>query len=150
MKKAAAGMAIFMILVVLAGSARAEGKADEAMAMVKKASACVQTQGKEKAIAQFNDPAGGFVKGEFYIFAVNLNDCITLANGGNPKLVGKSYCEMKDADGKYFQKEFMEVAKKGGGWVDYKWTNPETKKIGDKSTYVEQAGDMVLGCGFYK
>lgn len=150
MKLTAISMMVFLLLAVPAGNAWAEGKADEAKAMVKKAVAFVQANGKNKALAQFNDPSGGFVKGEFYIFAVNFNDCITLANGGNPKLVGKSYCEMKDADGKYFEKELMEVAKKGGGWVDYKWANPETKKISDKSTYVEQAGDMFLGCGFYK
>jgi signal transduction histidine kinase len=117
--------------------------------MVKKAVASVQANGKDKALAQFNDPKGEFVKGEFYIFALDMNG-VTVANGGNQKLVGKNLSEMKDADGKFFQKEFLRVGSAGGGWVDYKWTNPETTKIGDKSAYVEKAGDIVLGCGFYK
>jgi signal transduction histidine kinase len=38
-----------------------------------------------------------------------------------------------------------------GGWVDYKWINPETKKIGDKSSYVlPVSADVFVGCGIYK
>jgi cytochrome c len=38
----------------------------------------------------------------------------------------------------------------GKGWVDYSWTNPETKKIQAKSSYVAKAGEIFVGCGIYK
>ena len=75
----------------------------------------------------------------------------TLAHGTNPKLIDKNMTELKDADGKYFVKEFIEVANtKGKGWIDYKWTNPATKAIEPKSTYIEKVGDVLVGCGIYK
>lgn len=59
--------------------------------------------------------------------------------------------ELRDADGKYFVKELLEVAKsKGHGWVDYKWPNPVTTILDAKTTYVEKVGNNVLACGVYK
>ena len=39
---------------------------------------------------------------------------------------------------------------KGKGWQNYKWTNPQTKKIEDKTAYIEKVDDMIFGCGAYK
>jgi len=76
---------------------------------------------------------------------------VTIAHGGNAKLVGKDMLGLKDADGKFFIKAFIETAKsKGNGWVDYKWVNPQTNKIENKSTYVQKVDDYFLGCGIYK
>ncbi|MBI5387746.1 MAG: cache domain-containing protein [Verrucomicrobia bacterium] len=129
----------------------AAGPEDEALALTKKAVEFWKANGKEKAVAAFSDPKGGFVAGSLYVF-VNEFEGTTLAHGGNPKLVGKNMKDLKDADGKLFIQEMAEVAKKGGGWVKYKWTNPETKKIQDKATYVQaipEAGAYV-GCGIYR
>ena len=38
----------------------------------------------------------------------------------------------------------------GSGWVNYKWPNPLTNKIEDKSSYVEKMGDYFVGVGIYK
>jgi cytochrome c len=60
---------------------------------------------------------------------------------------------LKDADGKYFMREMVKVAQtKGTGWVDYKWTNPVSKKIEHKSSYVKRVGNenLLIGCGIYK
>jgi signal transduction histidine kinase len=57
----------------------------------------------------------------------------------------------KDADGKLFMKEMVDVGKmKGKGSIDYKWENPKTKKVEQKSSYVEKVDDVILGCGYYK
>jgi signal transduction histidine kinase len=49
-------------------------------------------------------------------------------------------------------REFIAVAKNPGqGWVDYKWPNPITNKIEDKSSYVEKLGDDYwVGVGVYR
>jgi signal transduction histidine kinase len=138
-----------MFCVVSMGAAASQ---EEAKALAEKAAIFAKTQGKDKALAEFNNPSGQFTKGELYIFANNWNgDC--LAQGGNPKLVGQNHLGLKDSTGKAFMKEFIEVAKtKGSGWVVYSWTNPTTKKIGAKATWVQkvEGADYFVGCGVYK
>lgn len=121
-----------------------------AVAMVKKAVAYLKTHGAEKAYAEFSNPAGQFKDRDLYIAVLDVKG-VVLAHGDNAKLVGKATIELKDVDGTYFIKKFLEVAhSKGSGWVDYKWPNPISKVIEQKSTYVERAGDVVITCGAYK
>ncbi|HYD60128.1 MAG TPA: cache domain-containing protein [Noviherbaspirillum sp.] len=139
----------FAAIMTLAAPAFADDAAD-ATAMVKKAVGYVKEQGRDKALAEFNNPSGMFKKGDLYIFVTDLQGKM-LAHGANPKLVGKDLIDLKDSDGKLFVKEYIDLAKsKGSGWSDYKWVNPTTKAIELKSTYVEKVDDMVVGCGIYK
>lgn len=147
----------FMIMMVVGllvfnglGLALASGSADEAKALVEKGIAFYKANGKDKALAEFSNPKGQFVKGELYIFIWDLKG-VVLAHGANQKLIGKDVSELKDADGKLFVKEGLELAKsKGSGWVDYKWTNPVNKKIEAKTTYVKKVDDLIFCCGIYK
>lgn len=140
---------ILVFAVAIALPAIADDAA-EATAMVKKAVSYVREQGKDKALAEFNNPAGMFKKGELYIFVTDLQGRM-LANGANAKLVGKDLIDLKDSDGKPFVRDYIDVARnKGSGWSDYKWVNPATKAIELKSTYVEKIDDLVIGCGIYK
>ncbi|HYD63509.1 MAG TPA: cache domain-containing protein [Noviherbaspirillum sp.] len=141
--------AVFVAAMTISAQSVADDAAD-ATAMVKKAVSYIKEQGKEKALAEFSNPAGMFKKGELYIFVTDLQGKM-VAHGTNPKLVGKDLIDLKDSDGKLFVKEYIEVAKtKGNGWSDYKWVNPNTKAIELKSTYVEKVDDLVVGCGIYK
>jgi cytochrome c len=131
-------------------AAAAHGSADEAMALAKKAVKYYKANGREKALAEFSKPNGEFVDRDLYITATGT-DGVTVAHGANAKLVGKNLMELKDVDGKAFIKSFVEVANtKGSGWVDYKWPNPVTKVIEQKSTYVEKVDNLVITCGIYK
>jgi cytochrome c len=126
--------------------------ADEAKGIVEKAIAYWKANGKEKAVAEFNNPNGQFVKGDLYVFVNDFSGLI-LANGGNPKLVGQNHLELKDPTGKYFNKESAEVAKtKGSGWVDYSWTNPATKKVQQKAAWVKRIDgtNIYIGSGIWK
>ena len=141
---------VILILVLGGQFAFAGGSADEAKSLVQKAVSFIKANGKDKAFSEFTNLQGKFIDRDLYIFVVNFKG-ITLAHGGNAKLVGKDMLGLKDADGKLFIQNFIEVAKsKGSGWVDYKWVNPVTKKIEDKSTYVQKVDDYFLGCGIYK
>ena len=93
-----------------------------------------------------------FLELSFGFFIKRFPDaCNVLAHGANQKLVGKNVAELKDADGKLFMKEMAEMAKKGGGWVDYKWSNPATKKVQAKSSYILPLDSgLFVGCGIYK
>jgi signal transduction histidine kinase len=66
-------------------------------------------------------------------------------------MIGKDLLEMKDPDGKFYVKERVEIAKsKGSGWQDYKFTNPLSKKLEQKTAFVEKVEDIIIGCGAYK
>ena len=118
--------------------------------MVEQAAAFLKVNGKEKAFAEFTNQKGQFAKDEVYIFVVDFKG-MTLAHGGNPGLVGKDMSASKDSDGKLFIKDMIEAAKTNGkGWSNYKWANPVTNKIEDKSSYFIKYDNVVLGCGTYR
>jgi cytochrome c len=125
---------------------------EEAKALTEKAAAYMKANGKDKSIAEFNNPNGEFVKGDLYIFALDFNG-VVLAHGGNPKLAGTSLLETKDPTGKYFVKEQIDLAKsKGSGWLEYNWTNPATKKIQNKKSWIQriEGTDIYIGCGIFQ
>jgi signal transduction histidine kinase len=69
-----------------------------------------------------------------------------------PSLNGKDLKDIKDADGVYFIREFVNVCKKNGsGIVRYKWENHKTKEIEDKISYVFtfEPFDWIIGTGEY-
>jgi signal transduction histidine kinase len=136
-----------------AGAARGEekpGTADEAVAMVKKASAFLKANGREKALAEISNPRGRFVDRDLYVTVYDMAGTC-LAHGFNPKMVGKNMLDLKDPDGKPFIKERSEQAHtRDQFWVDYKYINPTTKQIGAKSMYTEKVGDLLVSCGVYK
>ncbi|MBA4390862.1 MAG: histidine kinase [Syntrophus sp. (in: bacteria)] len=139
-----------LFILSTASDLYAAGTAAEAKVMMEKATAFLKADGKEKAFSAFDNPQGQFVKDDLYIFVIDVTG-MTLAHGGNPKLVGKSLIGLKDSDGKPFIKGLIDAANaKGTGWFDYNWTNPTTKKVQAKSTYFQKVGDLVFGCGIYK
>lgn len=141
-------MVTMLALLGCIGVASASQK-DEAKGLVKKAVALIKEKGNEKAFAEINNPAGKFVKGELYVFVFDAKG-IVLAHGATQKLVGKNMHDLKDSDGRFFVQDILKAGKPGGGWTEYNWSNPATKKIAAKTTYVEPAGDSIVGCGFYK
>lgn len=131
-------------------AASGKGSADEAVALVKKAVAYIKANGKEKAFVEFNSSSGSFKNHDLYIFVMEMNGVIS-AHGANPKLIGKNLSVVKDVDDKQFVKSFIDTANgKGKGWIDYKWSNPMTNAIEEKSTYIEKTDDIMVGCGIYK
>lgn len=149
MKKMLVFFVIGVFMFCLSGYLYAAGTAAEAKAMVEKGATYLKANGKDKAFKEFTEGTQ-FKKEDLYVFVIDMKG-ITLAHGGNPKLVGKDMSGLKDADGKLFIKDMIDGASgKGSGWSDYKWTNPVTKKIDPKSTYFLKVDDVILGCGIYK
>lgn len=127
-----------------------EQNQNEAEAMVKLAAAYLRANGRDKAFSEFSKPAPQFKNRDLYINVIDLHGN-TKAHGENPKLIGRNLIDIKDADGKHFIKNFVQVAKNTGrGWVDYRWTNPVTAVVESKSTYIEKVDDYIIGCGIYK
>ena len=138
----------FALSMAVAGEKR--GTPAEAEALVKKAIAYVKANGKDAAFAEFSNPKGKFVDGDLYIFVYDMTGKC-LAHGGNARMVGKDLIDLKDADGKSFVKERVDIATSTGkGWQNYKWNNPAVNKIENKTAYVEKCDDVIVGSGAYK
>jgi cytochrome c len=141
---------VVMVAGVLVLPGVASAGLDEAKAMVEKAAAYYQANGKEKALQEFNNAKGEFVKGEIYVFAYDAGGTV-IAHPVNPKLVGTNTLDVPDVDGKFWRKEAMEkVGKDGTAVVDYKFKNPASNKVEQKTSYFKKVGDIVIGCGTYK
>jgi cytochrome c len=123
---------------------------EQAKVLSEKAAAYIGVVGEKRAFADFTRPDGGFIDGELYVFCYD-RDGINKAHGGNPALVGRNLLNIKDPDG--LEPNVLIVKKgfeQGGGWVDFKWPNPLSKKIDSKSAYLIRTNDVVCGVGYYK
>jgi cytochrome c len=122
----------------------------EAEAFSERAAAYIIQFGEERAFADFSRPDGGFVDGELYVFCYD-HEGVNKAHGGNPLFVGKNLLHIRDPDGKEPNVEIIKTGfEQGHGWVDFKWPNPTTKRIQQKSAYVIRTNDVVCGVGYYK
>ncbi len=119
------------VAVWAAGATRADAQTQSTAAL-----AHAKKVGPETAIKDFNTAPEWKTKG----MNVNFVDMkgVVLASSLNERLVGKNTYESKDPNGKEFVKEFIATAQKGGGWVDYQFINPESKKLEDRSMYVRK------------
>ena len=73
-----------------------------------------------------------------------------MVHGQNPKLVGKTYFDAVDVNGKEYGKEVMQIAAgPGTGWVSFAFKDPITGKVLPKENYVEKAGDYIYLAGVY-
>jgi cytochrome c len=148
------GIAVVLSMVILfAGSAYAVSD-PELQAMAGKALDYYKANGKEKAMAEFNNQSGPFVKGDLYVVVIDHSGLV-LAHGGTPALTGKSLYDQKDpTTGKYFVREMVDASKStaGSGWVDYNWVNPTTKKIQPKRSWIKKidGANAFVICGVFK
>jgi hypothetical protein len=121
--------AIAAIAAMSSGAFAAErATKDEAVAMVRKAVDAIKSEGADKAYAEISDPSGPFVDRELYI-TVTGPDGTMLANGANKSLIGVNRINTKDADGKPFIKERMELAKDNPSfWQSYNTRTPSPRR----------------------
>jgi len=128
--------------------------AQKAERLVKAAVAFANANGVDKLIQQTNNADGRFHVGsgsQLYIFVYEFSGVCRAIGYDTQKLVGVNRWDLKDPDGKFFLREIIAMAKgKGSGWIDYKYTNPQTGRIQAKTSYVERVGDLVVGAGIYK
>jgi signal transduction histidine kinase len=121
--------------------------------IVHKAIDYAKQNGMEKLIAQTIQADGRFHVGagsDLYLIVLDKNG-ILRANGFKRDLVGTNRLVVKDVDGKFYMRELLALAKtKPNGWVDYKFADPLTGKIEQKSTYFEVFEDYAVCCGIYK
>ena len=121
---------------------------NEVVAFVDEAATYVNNNGLEKALEEFNNPAGSFVRGDLYIFAYDFNGtCI--AHPFNPELVGQT--GLLDITGVDVVGRELALAKRGGGTMYIVFPNPAHDGNEElKQLYIESVNDsLYLGSGLY-
>jgi uncharacterized protein len=124
----------------------------EAVAMVKAMQVKVNGEGLGATVQAISARPKEFIDRDLYPFIIRL-DGIMLANPSTPpSITGSNVNDLRDQDGKFFVRAMLAIARdKGSGWVDYRWLNPATKMVDEKSAYIERLGDHYLvGVGVYK
>jgi cytochrome c len=137
-------------VVTIAAPAHARTAA-EAQALVERGVAHIHDVGRQQAFVDFDRPDGGFVDGELYVFCLDANG-VTVANGGNPHIVGHNTSDVHGEDGRRMTVEIGQLGfTRGSGWLEYRWPNPATKRIELKVVYVLKVDDQtVCASGYYK
>ena len=151
-----AAVSAAVLMVSLAAFAQQTGgTAEEAKAMLVKAVAAVK-EDKTKALDMFNKGEGGFLDRDLYVFCINVRDGITVAMG-NPnekQLIGQDGRARKDSTGKAYGLELYAAGQKPEGQiteVNYMREKPGPNKTPvPKVSFVERAGDIFCGVGYYK
>src|SRR3977135_1553004 len=133
MRATLAAVALILCFSALAAADPTAGSREEAIAMVKRVQQKFATAGPQATFDAITSSAE-FHDRDLYPFVYDTE--------------GWSVAH----DGNYVLKEMVAITRgPGSGWVDYKWPNPITHKIQDKSAYVEKLGERYfVGVGIYK
>jgi cytochrome c len=141
------------VALCLAGAAVAEesrATPTDAEDLVKSAVAYLKKNGQEKAFKEFQNKSGPFIYRDLYIFVNNMSG-FTVCHGVDPARNGMNVIDAKDADGKLYIRERLELMKaKSVAWQEFKYKNPSTGKVEQKTAYLERVGDLIVGSGAYK
>jgi cytochrome c len=140
--------AVVLILVSAAMADETRGTAEEAQAMVAKAIAAYDAQGKA-AFAAMSPPSTEFRDHDLYVFVIGP-DNLVVANGQDAGRVGLDLAQVVDSTGKAFGKEMIEKANEQGAWIDYVWRDPLTQKDVQKSSWIVRHDGYIFGCGIYQ
>ena len=126
------------------------GTADEALAMVQRGFQLVKQLGLGAATPQFNDPHGGFISRDLYLFVFDRKGYYKVFSS-TPANVGKRVHDIRGLDGDHVLREGFGAAEAGGGWIDYEVVNPVTNMVDEKTSYIlPLSEDLLIGCGVFK
>ncbi len=122
----------------------------ELVRFVADAAAYARENGREQAIAAFNDPNGTFAVGNLHIFAVGY-DGIVVADAGKPEIRGTNLSNMTDSFGIPIIEVLGETARFGRGYVSYTYPNPAKNNTFEPQLAVVENvdGTYYVGAGFF-
>ena len=120
-----------------------------AQAYAERAAQHLAKVGPEQAYKDFQDPAGGFLDGDLYVFVFDFEGTL-MASGGFPNDVGRNLVANYHEPSATNVRNLIAVARgQGQGWSEYVWRNPCTGRRETKISYVIKVGDLVVGVGAY-
>ena len=117
-----------------------------AVAFVQSAIDLYEMEGRDVAIAAYNDPAS--VNGQWYVFIVDDREFM-VSHAVLPELVGT---DIKDDVSFVDYPLGVEITKatEAGHWIDYLAPNPQSNKLELKRTWVIRYDGYIFATGYYK
>lgn len=127
-------------------------KAKQIEALVNKAAALLESKGKA-IFPEFRTKDSEWFHGDTYLFVYDLKSNV-LFNAAFPEREGTNTTGKKDANGKLFHHDFIQMAEsKGSGWVDYMFPKPGQTEPSRKWAYVKAVTvdgvPALVASGFY-
>jgi TRAP-type uncharacterized transport system substrate-binding protein len=128
------------------------GSREEAVAMVHRVQEKFKKDGPEATFKAINNMAPGFIDRDLFPYVHKIDGTQLVACGPIPAIRGKNLHDMKDQDGKFTTQDFMRIATTPPyhGWSDYRFLNPKTNTVDEKSAWIERMGEYLVGVGIYK
>src|ERR1700722_12021338 len=122
-------------------------------ALVSKAAAAVEKEGKTAAFTQFRKKNSEWLHGDTYLYAYDSKGNVLL-NAAFPQREGTNIAGQKDANGKPFQDEILQIAAtEGSGWASYMFPKPGQTEPSRKWAYVKKVTlngtPGLIASGFY-
>jgi cytochrome c len=119
--------------------------------MVKRVVAKFQKDGPQVTFKEVSDETSKkFHDHGLYPFIYDLSGkCV--AHGARRALIRKNLIDVKDPDGEFLIRKMIALAKgQGSGWMKYRWSDPLTDKIEEKTSYIEKMGNYFVGVGIFE
>jgi TRAP-type uncharacterized transport system substrate-binding protein len=143
--------ASFVAASVLPVCAAEFGTRDEAIAMVRRVQEKFRKDGPDATFKAIN--AKTWVDRDLFPWVYRLSDGTNMANALFPAVRGKHLIDLKDQEGKLITQDWIRIATTPPyhGWSNYRWPNPITNTVDDKSSWVERMGDdYLVGVGIHR
>jgi len=145
----AVAMFLFVLAPVIAASPEPPSRND-VIAQVNKAVEFYRSNGREKALAEFNRRDGAFAKGMDYVDVHDMNG-VCLAHPISPDVVGQNRLEVADIHGKHFIREIVDAAKTHpDGWITFMRENPNNGQVEHKIAYWAVHDGLIFKAGTYE
>ena len=116
------------------------------VALVQTAIELYKMEGREAAIAYYNDPMT--IDGQWYVFITDENDHF-VAHPAAPHFVGEDLKDVIAIDGSLLGVDIAKATEEGR-WTEYLWPNPETNKLEQKRTWSIRHDGYLFGAGYYQ
>ena len=122
----------------------------ELVSFVESALAYARENGKDKALDEFSNKTGPFVRGDLYIYAYDFNGTC-FAHPFKPDWIGKNKLDVTDSNGVPSLRNTLNVAKEGKGFTYFIFPNPAHGNRDEfKIAYAMKVDEnWFLGSGIY-
>ncbi len=127
-----------------------QGTADQARQMVFDAMTHIRSAGLNQAMQDFHDKQGHFIDRDLYVFIFDRAGYYQV-HGAMPEKDGTALHAIAGLDADKLVADAWDVCEQEqGGWVNYTITNPVTREVQAKTSYVMPLDDnRLIGCGCY-
>ncbi len=122
----------------------------EIVMKVRQAAMILSQQGKG-ALATLRDSNSTFTWKDSYVFVLNCNANLVMANPAFPNREGSDILQYTDQQGKRYGLDLCEAASNKGTWVEYNWPTPNGKAPQLKTSYLISVPGQPyqVGAGMY-